>query len=160
MKLQLSFLIILFTLLAFGIFLKADIFNKTVPESSGIIKIGHDMSLPDPQEKKDYGIGPIKEIKLGPIDPKLVPKGRDLFNNKCLLCHELDQKKIGPPLRNITKTRTPEYIMNLLLNTVQMQKEDPVVKDLITTYKVPMTPPGFTNDQVRMVLEYLRSVAK
>ncbi len=112
------------------------------------------------QEKKDYGIGPIKEVKLGPVDVKMAQKGHDLFNNKCLLCHDLDQKKIGPPIRNITKTRTPEYIMNLLLNTVQMQKEDPVVKDLITIYKVPMTPPDFTPEQARSVLEYLRSVTK
>lgn len=118
------------------------------------------VSLSDQQEKKDYGIGPVKDVKLGPIDPKMAQKGRDLFNNKCLLCHDLDQKKIGPPLRNISKTRTPEFIMNLLLNTVQMQKENPTVRDLLSVYKVPMTPPELTTDQVRSVLEYLRSVAK
>jgi len=112
------------------------------------------------QDQKDKGIGPIKNIELGAIDPKMVSKGKDLFNNKCLLCHDLDQKKIGPPLRNITKTRAPEYIMNLLLNTVQMQQEDPIVKDLVSTYKITMTPPEFSNEQARSVLEYLRSVAK
>ena len=112
------------------------------------------------QEKTDKGIGPVKNLELGPVDMKMVSKGKVLFNNKCLLCHDLDQKKIGPPLRNVTRTREPEFIMNLLLNTVQMQQEDPIIKDLISTYKVPMTPPEFTNEQARSVLEYLRSVAK
>jgi cytochrome c551/c552 len=125
-------------------------FRKGIYVESGILQ----------QDQKDKGIGPIKNIELGAIDPKMVSKGKDLFNNKCLVCHELDQKKIGPPLRNITKTRSPEYIMNLLLNTVQMQQQDPIVKDLISTYKINMTPPEFSNDQARSVLEYLRSVAK
>ncbi len=114
----------------------------------------------DQQQNKDIGVGPIKNIELGPVDMKIANKGKVLFNSKCLLCHDLDQKKIGPPLRDITKIRTPEFIMNLLLNTVQMQQEDPVIKDLLATYKVPMTPPDFSKDQVRSVLEYLRSVAK
>jgi cytochrome c551/c552 len=112
------------------------------------------------QQVIDKGIGPVKNLELGPIDMKMVSQGKTLFNNKCLLCHDLDQKKIGPPIRNITKTRAPEFIMNLLLNTVQMQQEDPVIKDLISTYKVPMTPPEFSKEQARSVLEYLRSVAR
>ena len=112
------------------------------------------------QENKDLGIGPVKQLKLGPLNVKMIPGGKALFNNKCLLCHDLDQKKIGPPLRNITKIRTPEYIMNLLLNTVQMQQQDQVVKDLIAIYKVPMVSPNFSEEQARTVLEYLRSVEK
>jgi len=161
MKLHLSFLIFLSTtLLAAGFFLKADLLHTITQNSVKTVTADPVMEPINQQENKDYGIGPAKNIKLGPIDPKMVMKGKDLFNNKCLLCHELDQKKIGPPLRNITKTRTPEYIMNLLLNTVKMQQDDPVVKELITIYKVPMTPPDFTPEQVRSVLEYLRSVAK
>jgi cytochrome c551/c552 len=117
-------------------------------------------TVPVQQEKKDLGIGPVKHVTLGAIDTRMVSKGKDLFNNKCLLCHDLDQKKIGPPLRDITKIRTPEFIMNLLLNTAQMQQEDPIIKDLIATYKVPMVPPNLSKEDCRSILEYLRSVAK
>lgn len=113
-----------------------------------------------PQETKDRGIGPVKELKLGPLNGKMALTGKVLFNNKCLLCHDLDQKKIGPPLRDITKIRTPEFIMNLLLNTTQMQQEDAIIKGLIIAYKVPMTPPNISNEQARAILEYLRSVVK
>jgi len=119
-----------------------------------------DMPAVDPQEK-DLGIGPVKSVVLGPINQKMVNDGKNLFTGKCIICHELDQKKIGPPLRNITKERTPEYIMNLLVNATQMQKEDLFVKELFKKYNnVPMPDPAFSQTQARSVLEYLRSVAK
>ncbi len=110
-------------------------------------------------QQKDPGIGPIKNVKLGAINPEMARKGQSLFTSKCFVCHDLDQKKIGPPLRAVTTRRTPEFIMNMLLNTVQMQQEDSIVKNLIRTYKVPMTPPNLSTEEVRSLLEYLRSAA-
>ncbi len=113
-------------------------------------------------QAKDLGIGPIKSVKIdAALDPKMVSQGKGIFNEKCMLCHELDQVKIGPPLRNITKDRAPEYIMNLLLNTSQMQKENANIKALIKKYNnIVMTNPELTQDKARSVVEYLRSVAK
>jgi cytochrome c551/c552 len=113
------------------------------------------------QQEKDPGIGPVKSVKLGPIDTKMAASGKSLFTAKCLVCHEMDTKKVGPPLRNITKERKPEYIMNLLVNATQMQKEDAFVKELFKKYNmVPMPDPLFNQTQARSVLEYLRSMAK
>jgi cytochrome c551/c552 len=132
--------------------------GKRPDGSNDLIKYQYvDQSVP---QVKDPGIGPVKKVELGPLNKKLADDGKNIYNNKCLVCHELDQKKIGPPLRTITKERTPEYIMNLLVNYVQMQKEDPVLKD---TYKkfnnLPMPDPALNQSQARSVLEYLRSVA-
>ena len=66
-------------------------------------------------QSKDQGIGPIKDMKLGPVNDKIALEGKNIFNTKCTICHEMNQKKIGPPLKDITKQRTPEFIMNLLL---------------------------------------------
>jgi cytochrome c551/c552 len=113
-----------------------------------------------PQEK-DRGIGPVKTVELGPINKKMTDDGKSIFNTKCIICHDLDQKKVGPPLRNITKDRTPEYIMNMMVNYVQMLKEDPILKDLFRKYNnVPMTDPALNQTQARSLLEYLRSVVK
>ncbi len=112
------------------------------------------------QQKQDKGIGPVKHLTLGPLDSRMSSKGKELFNNKCLVCHDLDQKKIGPPLRDITKIRTPEFIMNVMLNTSKMEQEDAIIKELMATYKIPMTPPNLSNEECRSILEYLRSVAK
>ena len=80
---------------------------------------------------------------------------------QCIVCHDLDQKKIGPALRNVTKQRAPEFIMNLLLNSAQMQKEDPIIKALLKEYNnLPMPDPALNQAKARSVLEYMRSVAK
>ena len=114
-----------------------------------------------PPQEKDLGIGPVKNVVLGPLDDKMIADGKKIFNNKCTTCHEMDQKKIGPPLRNVTKERTPEFIMNLLVNTIQMQQENQSLIDLIQDYNnLPMPNPVLNQTQARLVLEYLRSVAK
>jgi len=111
--------------------------------------------------KGDKGVGPVKSVTVGAIDAKMVTQGKAIFTNTCFLCHELDQVKVGPPLRNIAKDRAPEFIMNLLLNTSGMQKTDPYIKALIVKYNnVVMTDPGLNQAQARSVVEYLRSVAK
>jgi len=108
----------------------------------------------------DLGIGPVKKVELGAIDSKMVDQGKALFNTKCIICHEMSQKKVGPPLGDITKQRTPEFIMNLLLNTAQMEKENPAMKELFNEYSnVPMPDPALNQQQARSILEYLRSVA-
>ncbi len=104
----------------------------------------------------DKGIGPIKEIKLGAIDTALVSKGAELFKSKCVTCHLLDKKKLAPPLRDIVKQRTPEFIMNMIINTEEMQKKDAEVKKLIDEYQTYMTILDLNKDQARSLLEFLR----
>ena len=119
-------------------------------------------AIPKPtyQYPDDNGIGPIKDITLGAIDPKLVIVGKNIFNTKCIACHDLDQKKIGPPLRNITKNNTPAYIMNYLLNTTEMQKKDSLLEKLVDEYKILMPDQQLTQNDARAVFEYFRSVEK
>ncbi|MHB1686442.1 MAG: c-type cytochrome [Ignavibacteriaceae bacterium] len=112
------------------------------------------------QYPDDNGVGPIKNVELGAINPKLVSQGKNIFNTKCIACHDLDQKKIGPPLRNITKKNTPEFIINYLLNTTDMQKKDPILKKLVDEYKILMPDQQLTKDDARAMLEYFRSEEK
>ena len=117
--------------------------------------------MPSNPQNKDQGIGPVKNVVLGPINNKMVDDGKKIYNVKCIACHQMDKKLVGPPLRNITKERTPEYIMNLLVNSVKMQKQDPIVKELLKKYNNLLMPdPGINQAQARSVLEYLRSMAK
>ncbi len=132
--------------------------------NSGVLK-AEELSLgsssPVVPQDKNLGIGPIKKLVLGPIDKKMVEEGKALYTAQCIVCHDMDQKKIGPALKNITKMRTPEYLMNVLLNSAQMQKEDPTMKALLKEYNnMPMPDPGYNQAKARAVVEYLRSVAK
>ena len=153
------FLVLLMLLFSSQRTLKAGSLNsKQLNASSPEIMISSESSNP---QDKDRGIGPIKSVELGPLNNKMIGEGKVIFNNQCIVCHELDQKKLGPPLKNVTKERTPEYIMNLLLNAAQMQKDDPKVKALLKEYNnLPMPDPALSQSKARSVLEYLRSLAK
>ena len=105
----------------------------------------------------DNGIGPIKELSVGAIDQNLVSQGERIFNMKCMACHKLDTRDVGPPLRNVTKKYTPVYMMNYLLNTTEMQRKDPLMQKLVAEYKVIMPDQVLTRDDARALLEYFRS---
>ncbi len=119
-------------------------------------------SSPDPASphSEDKGIGPVKNVKLGPLNEEMAEKGKQIFDNNCSSCHALNYRKIGPPLGEVTKQRTPEFIMNLLLNTSEMENKDPAMKELEAKYGLRMPNLDLDRTQARDVLEYLRSVAK
>jgi cytochrome c len=103
----------------------------------------------------------LTSVELGAINPKMVSEGKNLYTSKCFICHDLDQKKVGPTLRNVTKERKPEYIMNVILNPQKMQKSDPILIGLLKKFNnVPMPDSKLSETQARSLLEYLRSVAK
>jgi len=106
----------------------------------------------------ELGIGPISEIKLDPtINQDMVNKGKQIFDMKCVTCHKIDEKLVGPPLKDITKRRKPEWIMNMMLNPDQMLKENQIAKNLLAQYLTPMTFQNITQDDARALLEYFRS---
>ena len=109
----------------------------------------------------DKGIGPFKDVKLEPVDKIKVRKGLGIFMDKCFICHELDNKKLGPPLRNITKQDTPEFILNMIVNPVEMQKLNPRIKEQMKKYNnLPMLDLQISQSDALNILDYLRSVAK
>ncbi len=111
-----------------------------------------------PEKKENIGIGPIKELKLGPIDKKLVSEGKGIFNSKCMACHRMDMKLVGPPLKGVAKKYSPVFLMNYLLNTTEMQKKEPELQKLIKQYNgVVMPDQGLNKNQARAVIEFLRT---
>jgi cytochrome c len=109
-------------------------------------------------QDEELGIGPVKEVTLGPIDKNLVEKGKSIFDTKCASCHKFDTRLVGPPLQGVTKTRKPEWIMNMILNPQQMTQENQAAKELFATYLVQMTYQDVSHDDARALLEYFRSV--
>jgi mono/diheme cytochrome c family protein len=109
----------------------------------------------------DNGIGPIKEkINLGPVDSKMVETGKKLFDVKCAQCHKLDERYTGPAQRDLLKRRSPEYIMNMILNPVEMVAKHPEAKKMFAQYPTQMTFQNVTQDDARLMLEYFRSLNK
>jgi mono/diheme cytochrome c family protein len=110
------------------------------------------------QEQIEKGIGPITSVTLGPIDEALAARGAELFEVKCSACHKLDSRYIGPPLGEVTARRTPEFIMNMILNPEEMMQKHPVVKELLAQYMAQMANQSLTEEEARAILEYLRKV--
>lgn len=109
------------------------------------------------KSKEDKGVGPIKELKLGEIDKNMSAEGQVLFQKKCMTCHRLDSKMIGSALRGITQRRTPEWIMNMMLNPDGMIENNKAAKELFEELKVRMNPKDVNEPEARKILEYLRT---
>ncbi|MDN5210617.1 cytochrome c [Fulvivirgaceae bacterium BMA12] len=112
----------------------------------------------DPMANK--GIGPVSEVTLGAeIDEAMAAEGKSIFETMCAACHKIDEKFIGPSPKGILKRRSPEWVMNMILNPEQMIKEDPVAKALFIEFNMsPMANQNLTEDQARKVLEYFRTL--
>ncbi|MEP5340137.1 MAG: cytochrome c [Algibacter sp.] len=106
------------------------------------------------------GIGSIKSVTLGAeIDQTMVTHGADVYKKMCTACHRIDKKFIGPAPTDILERRTPEWVMNMILNPEQMTKEDPLAKELLMEFNgAPMANQGLSEEDARAVLEYFRTL--
>lgn len=110
-------------------------------------------------ELENIGIGPIKTIELSTTtNSDMVATGKALFDEKCVACHLVDEKLIGPALKGITERRNPVWIMNMMLNPDEMIKDDAIAKRLMEEYKTPMLTQNLTEDESRAILEYFRTI--
>ena len=115
-------------------------------------------SAKDAEYKENKGVGPVKEIHLEAINNEMVKEGKALFESNCTACHKVDQRYVGPALQGITDKRSPEWIMNMILDPGQMIKEDPLAKGLLTEYMSPMPDQNLSEEQARKILEYFRTL--
>ncbi len=104
------------------------------------------------------GIGPIKSVTLGDLDQELADQGRAVYKSKCTACHKVSKRFIGPSPKGILERRTPEWIMNMILNPEGMLEKDPIAKKLLAEFSAPMANQNLTEDEARSVLEYFRTL--
>ncbi|EQA46720.1 cytochrome C [Leptospira broomii serovar Hurstbridge str. 5399] len=106
------------------------------------------------------GIGPVSSVTLGPIDESMVQKGKKQFETKCSACHKFEEKVVGPALKGVTERRTPEWIMNMILNPTEMTQKDPVAMGLLAEHLTQMTFQNVKESEAREILEYFRKSDK
>lgn len=111
-------------------------------------------------ELDNKGVGPITSVELGAeIDQALADQGKEVYDQMCVACHRPDKKFIGPAPKGILERRSPEWVMNMILNPEVMIKEDPLAKDLLMEFNgAPMANQGLTEEQARSILEYFRTL--
>lgn len=106
---------------------------------------------------KDKGVGPITSVTLGEIDQKMADEGKAVFLAKCSACHKISKRVVGPALVGVTTRRSPEWIMNMILNPEKMVAENPTAKALLAEYVAPMANQNLTEAEARLILEYFRT---
>ena len=106
------------------------------------------------------GIGPVKSLELpAEIDQAMADNGAAVFKSKCTACHKIGKKFIGPAPNGIFKKRSPEWVMNMILNPDEMVQKDPIAKALLMEYNgSPMANQNLTEEEARSVVEYFRTL--
>ncbi len=108
----------------------------------------------------EKGVGQIKEITLDPeIDAEMAAAGEALFKTNCNACHKIDKRFIGPSPKGILERRSPEWIMNMILDPQLMVEEDRCAKDLLIEFNgAAMANQNLTVEETRSILEYFRTL--
>ena len=113
-----------------------------------------------PIDLNNKGIGPIKSLPFDEeIDQAMAAKGETAFKQKCTACHMAERKLIGPAMKGIYERRSPEWVINILLNPTEMLKQDPIAKALLKKYNnVMMLNQNLSEEEARAITEYLRTL--
>ena len=106
------------------------------------------------------GVGKIKKLELSPtIDNAMVERGAALFKTNCSACHKTTKRFIGPNPTGILERRSPEWVMNMILDPKLMTEEDQCAKDLLVEFNgAAMANQNMTEAQSRDILEFFRTL--
>lgn len=113
-----------------------------------------------PVDLSNKGIGPVSNVQFDlKIDSNLAEKGDKIFGVKCTSCHMVTTRSIGPAMKGIYDRRSPEWVMNIMLNPTEMLKKDPIAMALLKEYNnVIMLNQNLTVEEARAIAEYLRTL--
>jgi len=123
--------------------------EKTVEPAEGV-----------PVDLNNKGVGPVTSVDFADeIDSEMAAKGEQTFKAICTACHAPEQRMIGPALKGVYERRSPEWVMNMILNPDGMLKEDPIAKALLKEYNnAIMLNQNLSQEDARAVSEYLRTL--
>ncbi|WP_372974405.1 c-type cytochrome [Muriicola sp.] len=113
-----------------------------------------------PVDMNNKGIGPITELTFpDEIDAEMAARGEAKYNAICTACHLPNQRMIGPALSGVYERRSPEWVMNMMLNPDGMLREDPIAMALLKEYNnAIMLNQNLTQEEARDLAEYLRTL--
>lgn len=131
--------------------------EKSAPET---VQSEQPKELTAEEKLANKGIGPVTSVTLSEqIDVDLAKKGEELFKGNCTACHKPTKKFIGPAPKGVLERRSPEWVMNMILNPGEMVKKDPIAMQLLKEANgAPMADQNMTQEQARAILEYFRTI--
>lgn len=129
--------------------------NRTKKEVKAV-----DTSEGVPVDLDNKGVGPITSVDFAnEIDTELAAKGEGKFSTICTACHMAEQRMIGPALKGVYERRSPEWVMNMIMNPDRMIREDPIAMALLKEYNnAIMLNQNLGEEDARAIAEYLRTL--
>jgi mono/diheme cytochrome c family protein len=86
-----------------------------------------------------------------------VTEGKRIYDLKCSACHRLtNEKLVGPGWSGVSKTRKPDWIINMITNVDMMLSSDPEAQKLLEQCLVRMPNQNVSREQARSILEFMR----
>lgn len=108
------------------------------------------------------GVGPIKSVDFdlnSEINQELADKGQKIYETNCTACHHPHKQLVGPPQEGVFERRTPEWVMNMIMDPEGMVQNDPLAKELLMEFNgSPMSNQGIDEAGARALLEYFRTL--
>lgn len=82
--------------------------------------------------------------------------GKKLFQERgCAACHTIGKGKLtGPDLAGVSKRRDEEWLKKWLTSPETMLMSDPVAKELLQQYMVPMPNQGLSPQDIEALIDY------
>lgn len=101
----------------------------------------------------------ISQAQDVPTDEAVISGGENLFKANCKVCHSINDRVVGPALRDITKRRPVEWIQKFVKNSQKVIKSgDEYAVNLYNEYnKTEMTAFDFSDDEILSVVAYIKN---
>ncbi|MEW6143960.1 MAG: cytochrome c [Thermodesulfobacteriota bacterium] len=82
--------------------------------------------------------------------------GKKLFQERgCAACHTIGKGKLtGPDLAGVTERRDEEWLKKWLKSPETMLMSDPVAKEMLQQYMVPMPNQGLSDQDIDALIDY------
>ena len=124
------------------------------------ISFGCSNNITNEKALSNKGIGPISNVVFEKeVNIQMSNSGEKLFNQLCTSCHMINEDYIGPAMSGILERRSPEWIMNMILNPIQMLEEDSIAIELLERYNFEyMYNQNLLEEEAREILEYFRII--
>ena len=111
-------------------------------------------------ESEEAASGDASADAGGGADDAVVAQGETLFQQNCVVCHAVNEKVIGPALRDVHKRRDDAWIKSFITNSQKVigSGDDYAVK-LFEEYNKTLMPPHdfFSDDELTAIIEYIKA---
>ena len=94
-----------------------------------------------------------------PTSEEAIANGEKLFKNNCAVCHQVQNKMVGPALKNVYERRDVPWLLGFIKNSQKViQSGDEYAVNLYNEYGKAVMPSFdyFSDDEIKNILGYIK----